>query len=99
MPYQLFITSAGQRSLRKLPSDVHKHLFDELQQLKTHPVQGEQLKGKYRFLRSLHTRFNNIEYRAIYQLIEKKREVIILYVATRENFYRNVEKLRLKQTT
>lgn len=66
MPYRLYTVPVSQRALKKLPPDVRQHLLTELQALGTNPLLGEQLKGKYRALRSLHTRYKGTDYRVVY---------------------------------
>ncbi len=96
MPYELFATPAAAKLLKKLPDEVKAHLLSELQILKNSPLAGQQLKGKLRVLRSFHTRYKNSDYRVAYQVREAEQSITIWYVATRENFYRQLEKLPLK---
>ena len=96
MRYIVYATPTSQRALRKLPEAVKAHLLGEIKALATHPLQNPSLQGGSRFLRSLHTRFRATDYRIAYEVDQKKREVAIHYVSTRENFYRKLRKLKLK---
>lgn len=93
MLFVLYTTPIAAKALKKLPKDIKQHLLKELQVLRTQPHTGEQLKGKLRVLRSLHTRYKNTEYRVAYQVQVPEHAITILYVASGENFYRQLEKL------
>jgi mRNA-degrading endonuclease RelE of RelBE toxin-antitoxin system len=96
LSYRIFITPTGQRSLKKLSKSLQKALLELALSLKEKPLSGEKLKGSLTFLRSLHTRIKNTDYRIAYEIIEAKSEIVIHYLASRENFYKQLEKLRLK---
>jgi mRNA-degrading endonuclease RelE of RelBE toxin-antitoxin system len=93
MPFAIFTTPVGHRALKKLPPDVRKHLLHEVDVLRTHPQAGQKLQGNMRNLRSLHTRYKNADYRLAYEVKEKEQAIAIWYVASRENFYKQLEKL------
>lgn len=93
MPFALFTTPIAARALKKLPQEVRIHLQNELQALRENPLAGEQLKGKLRVLRSFHTRLKGTDYRVAYRVRDKEQAITIWYVASRENFYRHLEKL------
>lgn len=99
MPFELYTTPSAAKALRKLPGHVKQHLLKELQVLRANPYAGEPLKGKLRRLRSLHTRFKNTDYRVAYQVREPEHAITIWYVASRENFYRQLEKLSLRSAS
>lgn len=94
--YSVLITPTGQRSLKKLPKSLQKSLLELVLSLKQTPFLGEKLKGSLAFLRSLHTRIKNTDYRVAYEIVETKSEIVIHYLASRENFYKQLERLKLK---
>ena len=96
MNYRLFASPAGERSLKKLSPPVQKQLRAEIQTLKTDPKRGEQLKEKFRFLRSLHVGYQGTQYRVIYEVDDPSQEIYVLHVGSRENLYRDLAHLRLK---
>lgn len=96
MPFDLFTTTIAAKALKKLPPEVKAHLLTELQVLRTKPYTGASLKGRLRMLRSLHTRFKNTDYRVAYRVRDAENAITIWYVGSRENFYRQLEKLPLK---
>lgn len=96
MEYQIFTTTSGQRSLRKLPRQVKKPLLKEIQKLTGNPRLGEQLVREFRFLRSLHFKHANVHYRVVYEVHGKTKEVAIRYADNRENFYKKLRQMKLK---
>ncbi len=97
MGYELFAIPACQRVLKKLPQEVQYHLFEKFQHLRGDPYSSPQLQGKMCFLRSIHTRYKNVDYRAVYEVDEKNRRIILWYAASRENFYKELRRLPLKR--
>lgn len=93
MLFVLFTTPTAAKALKKLPKDIKQQLLKALQVLRTQPHAGAPLKGKLRILRSLHTHCKNTEYRVAYQIQVPEHAITIWYVASRENFYRQLEKL------
>ncbi len=97
MSYELFAIPACQHALKKLPQEVQDHLFERFQHLRNDPHFSSQLQGKMRFLRSLHTRYKNTDYRAVYEVEEKGKRIILWYAASRGNFYKELRRLRIKR--
>jgi mRNA-degrading endonuclease RelE of RelBE toxin-antitoxin system len=54
------------------------------------------LKGKYRFLRSLHLSIAGTAYRIIYQIFPKSETIVVRLAATRENIYRKLDEMKVK---
>jgi len=96
MAYQLEITSAGRRAAKKLPKKVRQAIVSKSQVLKTNPLAGEKLRGKYHFLRSFHLSLKGTQYRVIYEIDKKKQKIYIRYADSRENLYRDLDKMGLK---
>jgi hypothetical protein len=63
--------------------------------LKREPLTGEQLKGKYRHLRSLHLSIQGTAYRIIYQVFQKSETIVVRLAASRENIYRKLDEMKL----
>src|SRR5689334_16840439 len=95
MKYTLFASPSGHRSIRKLSPDVQTHLKVEIASLSENPSKGEQLKGKFRFLRSPHTVYQGTHYRVIYEIVDELKEIHIHFAASRENIYKSVSRLPL----
>lgn len=92
--YTLEFGPAAFRVFRKLPKDIQQKVAAEAEILRTDPLQGEPLKGKHRFLRSLHFSYKGAAYRVIYQIFTKTRTIVIRLADNRENIYRRLEEMR-----
>jgi len=96
MRYQLVTVPAARRALKKLPRDVRKHLVEAMQVLVTQPYTGKRLEDRWRFLHAVHTVYRRTHYRIVYQVDESQKQIIIRFAASRENFYRKLQKVKLK---
>lgn len=93
MSFQIFSSGSADRALKKFSPKIRKYIFDEIKKLADNPELGLVLRGEFRRYRSLHLKLNNTQYRVIYFLDHKKNCVLILYAATRENFYQELKRL------
>jgi len=94
--YAVVAVPTGLKSFKKLPESVREHLKQELSRLEEDPMSvGKKLKGVFSLYHSLHTKHKGVEYRVIYRVYPENREVIMVYVASRENLYRELERLKL----
>jgi addiction module RelE/StbE family toxin len=96
MPYEIQALRSFDRSLKKLSQDARQHIETAVFDLEHEPRKGEPLRQSLRGFWSLHTRFKNSDYRVLYKVRDENRVVSLYYVASRENFYKQVERLRLK---
>ncbi len=87
---------AAFRIFKKLPKDVQEKIANEAEVLKTNPLAGEPLKGKYKYLRSLHLSFKGSAYRVIYQVFSQTSTVMVRLATTRENIYRRLDQMKIK---
>ncbi len=91
MAFALYTFPAGERSFKKLPRSVRKHILSELQVLCENPFTGYPLKGKLKDFYSFHLKYKNIAYRVVYKVETASQSIVIYYASTRENFYKNLE--------
>ena len=89
--YHLVFEPAGFRLFKKLPPPIKAVMSQQAEKLKTDPLIGEPLKGKYRQLRSLHFSHQGVAYRIIYQVIEATQTVSVRLADKRENIYKRLE--------
>jgi len=61
--------------------------------LRENPFAGEKLSGSLHFLYSLHFSSGGVQYRSVYTIKEREKQIIIHYVGSRENFYEKVKRL------
>lgn len=91
--YERVVTPSGKRSLKKLPRRVREDLLEATKILETDPHAGENLSGPLYFLRSLHFKSKNVEYRLAYTVEREKKQIVIHFAHTRENFYEKLRRL------
>jgi len=89
--YKLAFEPAGFRLFKKLPPVIKEQLIHSAKSLIVSPLKGEQLKGRYRNMRSLHLSINGVAYRIIYQVQAKTETIIIRLADKRENIYKRLE--------
>jgi mRNA-degrading endonuclease RelE of RelBE toxin-antitoxin system len=89
--YQVQFAAAGHRLFKKLAPAIKAEIKAQAKILQTDPMQGKQLHGKYRHLRSLHFSSNGVAYRIIYQVIPAQDSVFIYLADKRENIYKRLE--------
>lgn len=96
MSYTVFTTSPAQKMFKKFPPPIREHLTNEAHRLAEHPELGEPLTGALRTFRSLHTKLNNVSYRIVYEVNPRDQHIIIRAVGVRENFYKHLQRLKLR---
>lgn len=98
MKYELQVTPSFERSFKKLPSSVRTFVKQQVFGLEVNPLLGKPLKNQFRLFRSLHLKLNNISYRVVYTVNDSKQVIDLHYVATRENFYSELRRLRFSKS-
>jgi mRNA-degrading endonuclease RelE of RelBE toxin-antitoxin system len=96
MAYQILTLPAAHQALKKLPREVREHILQTVALLKDHPQAGKQLDRPWRTFRSLHTKYKNTQYRIVYEVGQERKIVVLRYAGSRENFYKELRRLRLK---
>jgi mRNA-degrading endonuclease RelE of RelBE toxin-antitoxin system len=96
MAYTVQISSTAQRLARKLPKDVRRAIVDHAKRLAAKPHAGEKLKGGLSFLYAYHFNHKGVSYRIIYEISQKRRQILVCLASSRENVYRKLSNMRLK---
>jgi addiction module RelE/StbE family toxin len=79
--------------LKKIDKSVVKDIRDKhLDIILQDPMAYERLKGKLSHIYSYHFQKNSIQYRIAYEVLEEDKVIFHYMVATRENFYKKLEK-------
>jgi len=79
------------RSL-KLPH-IRKEIKSLLFELKDEPYQkGKPLRGLNTELRYIKLSYAGVQYRAVYDIDKKEKEVLIVFIGSRENFYKELRR-------
>ena len=73
--------------IKKADKHLKDKIKEELLQIKENPNIGKKLNGKLKNILSHHFSFIGVQYRIAYQVIDN---IIVIAIATRENFYRDL---------
>ena len=86
--YQVHILRAVRKDLKKLPKEVaHKIVHFYFSQIGRNPYRGIKLSGVLKEYYKFACRIKNVDYRIIYQILEKEKVVVIIAVGKKEKFY------------
>lgn len=95
MTYRLLASRTFDKSLKRLSSDAAQYIEQALFDLATEPRKGKPLRQSLKDMYSLHLGFQGTQYRVVYSINDQKHEVHFHYAGSRENFYKEVERLLL----
>lgn len=83
--YDIQLSKGAVRDLKKMEPALRDFMYGKIYEIGKDPYQNEKLTGSYKELRSQHSKYRGVEYRAIYYINEEGKLVIIALVGTREN--------------
>lgn len=87
LKYDIQLSKGAVRDLKKMAPALRDFMYNRIHEIGEDPYQNEKLSGPYKELRSQHSKYRGVEYRAIYYVNEEGKLVIIALVGTRENIY------------
>lgn len=88
MAYRVLLDPRAAKALKKLDEQTKERIKKNLQELAANPYQaGEPLHP------SEFWKIKTGDYRAIYQIDDNKKEIVILFVGHRKNVYDNLSKV------
>ncbi len=81
------------QDLKNIDKSVIKDIKNiHLDKILKNPLANPSLSGKLSFLKSYHFSKNSVSYRIAYEVREENKIIFYYMVATRENFYKKLEK-------
>jgi mRNA-degrading endonuclease RelE of RelBE toxin-antitoxin system len=86
-PYGISMAPSALKNYKKFPEKLREKIKSEALHIARNPYIYEELSEPLKGIRSYHFTFNSTQYRIAYQINESSREIEILLVKTRENFY------------
>lgn len=93
MSYSIFLSRKAHKQYSSLDRHVQNKIKSILSQLKEELHKGFSLSGeKYKGLQYLKMKHKAIEYRVVYDTNNEKKEVLIVFLGTRENFYNELRR-------
>jgi len=87
MKYTVMLHPKVNTFLKNIESDLKERITKKLHELKDNPKKGKKLKY------SDFWRIRIGEYRAIYEINKKEKQIIILYIGHRKNIYDDFTRL------
>ncbi len=93
MSYGVFLSKKAYKQYSGLDHHIQDKMKSTISQLKEDPHKGYFFSGeKYRGLRYIKIKHKSGEYRIVYDINDKKKEVLIIFMGTRENFYKELRR-------
>ena len=93
MSYSVFLSNKASKQYISLDCHIQKKIKLILSELKEEPHKGFPLAGeKYTGLRYIKIKHKSVEYRTVYDISDEKKEVLIIFLGTRENFYKELRR-------
>lgn len=96
MKYELRATKRFDRTARRLSPEAFEHVLGVIYQLETQPRLGEPLKGEFKGWWALHVVFQGTQYRVVYTIRTEQQAIDLHYAGTREKFYQQLRRAKLK---
>ena len=91
MSYSIFLSRKANKQYNSLDQHIQSKIRSILSKLKEDPHKGFSLSGEnYIGLRYEKIKHKAVEYRAVYDINDEQKEVLIIFLGTRENFYKEL---------
>lgn len=87
--YEIKFKRSFQKALENIPESYRKRIREKINEIKTNPYLGENLKGDLSFIRKIRIG----DYRIAYVVENSTLTIIMLKVGPRQNFYDKLMKL------
>lgn len=92
MNYQIVYSTSVRKDLKKIDKTVLKAILSTIsEEIRNRPFDGNILKGN-REIRAWKIRIKKVDYRIAYWIDENKQLVKIIFVKSRENYYKELGK-------
>ena len=85
---------SAHRKYKKFSPVLKNKIKEEAEAIACDPYACEELKGPLRGIWSYHFVHNKIEYRIAYRILEHKKEIEVVLVKSRENFYQTLKRVK-----
>ena len=92
MSYKVSITKKAKKQYKNLDQHIKKKIKENLHRLEETPHKGFTLSGKYSDLRYIKFTINGVGYRAVYDISDDENLVLVIFLGTRENFYKELRR-------
>lgn len=90
MKYDVYLTPRAKRQYEKFDGHIRHKIKTELLELEEEPDKKgnvlQELRARLRYKRIFHA---GVEYQAVYDIAKDKKEVLVMFIGSRENFLKN----------
>lgn len=93
MKYDVFLSSRAKKQFKRFDAHIRHKLKTELLELEEDPSEkGSLLQGFSHDLRYIKIFHAGVQYRAVYDMLKDKKEVLVIFIGSRENFYKELRR-------
>ena len=93
MKYRVYLSSRAKKQFKKLDNHIRRRINLELLALEENPSEkGHLLQGFTPSLRYVKIFHSGVQYRAVYDVEHEKKEVLVIFIGSRENFYKELRR-------
>ena len=91
MKFAVYLSSRAKKQYKKFDGHIKHKLITELFELEENPSEkGSLLQGLSHGLRYIKIFHAGVQYRAVYDISKDKKEVLVIFIGSRENFYKEL---------
>jgi len=93
MKYEIFLALRAKKQYKRLDPHIRQEIKTLLSELEDEAHnKGNPLKGLNTELRYIKLSHTGVQYRAVYDIDKKGKEVLIVFLGSRENFYKELKR-------
>ncbi len=93
MRYEVYLSPRAKKQYERLDNHIRRKIKTELLELEDEPYgKGFSLLRLGTELRYIKISHAGVQYRAVYDISEDKKEVLAIFIGSRENFYKELRK-------
>lgn len=93
MKYDVYLTARAKRQYERLDAHIRNKIRAQLLEIEEDPhKKGGLLQGfrsRLHYIKIIHA---GVQYRAVYDIAKDKKEVLVVFIGSRENFYRELRR-------
>jgi len=93
MKYDVYLSPRAKKQYKRFEAHIRHKIRTELLELEEDPSEkGSLLQGFSPGLRYIKIFHAAIQYRAVYDMTKDKKEVLVIFIGSRENFYKELRR-------
>ena len=93
MTYEIFLAPRAKKQYENFDRHIRDEIRSQLLSLEHEPYdKGNSIKGRKSELRYIKIAHTGVQYRAVFDIERDKNEVSIVFVGSRENFYKELRR-------